>query len=269
MRNPSLFILLLTACSSSTPAQEPEGTDDAQAAVAHLEAPGLQMDVDTWHGADGSSGPVWRVRVDSAVLTVLPSEGVQSLTAFQQHAAGDAWVLVNGGFYDSFGAAMSLVIHDGEEHRALGSGSGVITGPSPVRILHKDAYTPGPTEALQSIDRVVDGANNLVNTSPGARRAARTVVAVDGDLVWMAVFADQRSVVQTPDGARLVATSAIGPTLHEAAEYVRTELSAKAALNLDGAVSTQFSVHTQTGDFTVHGERDIINAIILTPTQAE
>jgi hypothetical protein len=135
--------------------------------------------------------------------------------------------------------------------------------------VHKDAYSPGPTEALQSIDRIVDDSNNLVTASPGARRAARTVLAVDGETVWMVVFADHRSVMETADGARLMATGAAGPTLHEAAEYVRTELSAKQALNLDGAVSTQFSVHTPAGDFTLTGERDIINAVVLKPTVAE
>ena len=170
MRTQPLLILLLTACSSPSPAQQPAVPDAPQAAIAALEAPGLSLNEDTWHGVDGSSGPVWKVRVDAASLTVLPSEQVQSLTGFQQQATGPAWVVVNGGFYDQAGAAMSLVVHDGQEHHALGSGSGIITGPSPVQIVHKDAYVSGPTEALQSIDRVVDGANNLVNTSPGADR---------------------------------------------------------------------------------------------------
>jgi hypothetical protein len=178
-------------------------------------------------------------------------------------------VIANGGFYDPSGTAMSLVVHDGQEHHALGSGSGVVTGPSPVHVVHKDAYVPGPTEALQSIDRVVDNATNLVTMAPAARRAARTVLAVDGETVWIAVFADERSIVATPAGARLVATGGFGPTLYEAAEYVRTELAAQQALNMDGAISTQFAVHTPSGDFVVQGERDIINAVVLTPTTVE
>lgn len=266
-----LPFLLLAACSSS-PGQAPPppaAALPAPKASTSLSAPGLTFDSATWHGSDGSEGTVWRTRIDAAALTVLPSANKQPFSTFQQGLEHESYILANGGFYNDLGKAMSLVVHNGEQHTPLGSGSGVVTGPTPVRVVHKDDYVPGATEALQSIDRVVDNAENLVTQQPSARRAARTVLVVDGDTVWIAMFADQSSIQQTETGVRFTNTGWVGPTLFEAAEYVRTELNAKQALNLDGAVSSHFIVHTPDAEFVAQGQQDIINAVVLHPTQAE
>lgn len=257
--------LLFSACSvprmPTDAAPEPVAVAVVMTALA---APGLHLTEQEWTGADGAGGPAWVVRLDDPALTVLPSPGVQPLPRFVDDLQG-SYVLVNGGFYDVDGQAMSLVVHDGVAHHEVGSGSGIVVGPHPVRVVHRDAWESGPTEALQSIDRIVNEGQSLVTARPEARRAARSVVAIAEEAVYIAVLADARSVTRTDDGVRLTGTSFFGPTLAETASFAVSSLSATAALNLDGAVSSALIVQTPQGRFVVQGERPVINALRLQP----
>ena len=257
--------MLLMACSATS--TEPAPATPPGAEPASLSAPGLQLTTRSWTGRDGQTGPAWVVHLTNPTLTVLPSDTLQPLPAFSAPST-DTYVHINGGFYDPQAQAMSLVVHDGTVHNSLGSGSGIVTGPRPVAILHKDAWQPGPGEALQSIDRIVNDGTSLVSHRPDARRAARSIIAVADDGVFVAVLAHERSASAEGSTVHLSATSFLGPTLAEAADFAVNELGATAALNLDGAVSSALIVSTPAGRVEVVGEQPIINAIRVQPGPA-
>jgi hypothetical protein len=166
---------------------------------------------------------------------------------------------------------MGLVVSSGVESHALAAngGSGVVQFDSAgANIVHRDAWAPGATEALQSIDRLVDGGASLVHPRPDAHRDARSAVAISDDRLWLVAAFAANNVTSGPDGIQLIRTVGEGMTLAEFADFLVVALGAKQALNLDGAVSTQMIVAMPTWRWVVRGERGTINGVVITPPAA-
>lgn len=266
---PSLAVL---ACGGQPgpPLQTPPAPSEAShvslaydALVTAVE--GLELHQLGWE-VDGRTGVAWAARVPRAgALAVLPSDEVASLTTLVGNEVG-TWAAINGGFYED--GPMGLVVSAGVERHALTDrgGSGVVSyGPTPVAVFHRDAWLPGAQEALQSIDRVVDGGVALVKSRAGAHRDARSAVAVSADAVWVVAAVAADSVRASPDGVQLINTVGEGLTLAEFADFLVSTLHADQALNLDGAVSTQMVVSTPTWRWVLRGERGTINGVLVRP----
>lgn len=264
--------LFLAACSA-TP-QEP-AADAASpgltlsAPVVLREADGLVLDRQDWRWGD-ERGTAWRASVPlPGRASVVPSDGV---VAFERLLPSDPgpWAAINGGFYDPEGRAMGLVLAGGNVHTPFskGGGSGVFfMGPDGPRVVHRGAWEPGPTEALQSIDRLIDQGKSLVKRQDGPL-AARSAVVVGEARLWLVALAGEDSVDALPDGAQLSATAGEGLPLGVFADYLVQSTAAREALNLDGAVSTQLAARTPEGLFHVRGQRGTINALTIRPPAA-
>lgn len=268
-------LLTLLACAGEERAASLEVAAAAPPAeqTLALEAPrtlreegGLRLEEQGWSWGE-ERGTAWRVSVPlPGRATVSPARSVVEFDALLPADAGP-WAAINGGFYDPEGRAMGLVVSGGRERSAFvrGGGSGVFfVGPAGPAVVHRDAWKPGPAEALQSIDRLVDEGRSLVKRREGPL-AARSAVAVGADRLWLLALAGEQSVVPLSDGARLDATAGNGLPLGVFAEWIVRSTGAITALNLDGAVSTQLAVRTSAGAFRVRGERGTINAIVLRP----
>jgi len=227
------------------------------------EGDGLALHRMRWQ-VNNRSGVAWAVKAQpEGRLTIRPSESVQALSTLTASETG-TWAAVNGGFYED--GPMGLVVSDGVERhpRTSRGGSGIVQfDPMPVQVLHRDAWTPAARQALQSIDRLVDGGQSLVKAKEGAHRDARTAVAVAADGVWVVVAVATESVNETSQGAKLTKTVGQGFTLSEFSDFLVGTLHAQQALNLDGAVSTQMIVNIQSQRWTIEGERGTINAVVL------
>lgn len=267
-----MIVALIISChvhpESSLPA---EATLELPARATGLGEPqvlikgdNLVLDVLPW-SAGGDQGRLWRVTVPlTASMHIAPSDHVVPFADFLP-AAGGTWAAINGGFYEG-DHPMGLVLTGGVERNALqpGGGSGVFGfGPTGLHIVHRDAWVHGDTEALQSIDRLVDGGVNLVNARLEAPRAARSAVALNADTLCIVAAASDASISDEDGGVRLHATSGRGPTLGEFADLVLAACKADTALNLDGAVSTQLAVQVSDARFEVRGERGTINAVVV------
>lgn len=203
----------------------------------------------------------------NARLEVRPAPSVTDFPSLLPPDAGP-WVAVNGGFYDPDGLPMGLVLAGGVEHRPLarGGGSGVLEGGSAaVRIVHRDAWAPGATEAVQSIDRLVDEGKSLVHVRAGARRAARTAVAITEAEVVMVVAFDAEGSRITDKGARLIGSGVRGPSLGALATWLAEDLGAVQALNLDGAISTQLTLRDGAFTWSLEGEAGTVQAVVARP----
>lgn len=261
------WIGLLGCRAADVGDQAPTDSVRAPAVVLH-DADGLRVERDAWR--DRSHAFVaWRVRLShDACLSVAAADGVVPFPTLLPTDAGP-WAAVNGGFYE-LGAPMGLVVAGGTERSPLSArgGSGVLeaSGTGPV-VVRRDDYVAGSDAAVQSIDRLVDGGVSLVHGADGPR-AARTVVAIADDAVWMVVMVDATSIDRDGVDVQLASTSGYGPTLQEAARYAIEQLGAMQVINLDGAVSTQMAVAD--GDFhlAVRGERGTIDAPVLRPRPA-
>ena len=197
-------------------------------------------------------------------LQVLPSETVERIDVLAAPLTG-SWAAINGGFYDS--AAMGLVVSGGQIRSPLSSkgGSGVLSwGPGPARIQHRDTYGGGAQEALQSIDRLVDDGKVLVSPRAGAHRDSRSGVSLSPEVLCLVLAAAEASLVPMDAGYQLVRTAGEGLSLAGFAHLLR-EQQAVAALNLDGAVSSQIIVQTAAGRWEIRGERGTINALVIHP----
>ncbi len=268
-----LVFFALTACApagSTHPTNLSPSPDvvvvSPKALVA--EADGLNLHVVTWT-AGQAHGVAWLASAPrNSVLSIAPSATVLPLTDIVG-APLTPWTAINGGFYED--GPMGLVVSKGvESHRVeANGGSGVVqSGPNGVSIVHRDAWRPGPTEALQSIDRLVDAGMSLVHARPDAHRDARSAIAISENRLWLvAAFADN-NVTAGPDGIQLVNTVGNGMTLAEFAEFLVVGIGAKQALNLDGAVSTQMIFSTPTWRWTVRGERGTINGVVISTAGA-
>ncbi len=257
---------LALACRASTapkPAPMTSGVPEIEHRRVLQNEGDLQLEEVTWR-VGSETGKAWlaswpaevRLRIAASETVVpfrdlLPTEGT--------------WAAINGGFYES-DRAMGLVVSGGAQVMPLSprGGSGVIAGtPTGFDIIHRDAWAPGAANALQSIDRLVDGGTNLVAARQAATRTARSAVALGGGRSWLVALAGDRSIRRSPHGGfRLEATTGSGMSLHDFANFLISATQAEKALNLDGAVSTQLAVHGRRR-FEVIGERGTINAVVV------
>lgn len=257
----------LSACAAgSTHPSEPLLPVTVMPTGRTLESGGLRLVEDQWtHGED--QGLAWRVSVPlPGHATVSAVDSVADFAALLPADAGP-WAAINGGFYDTSREAMGLVVSGGTERAPLRptGGSGVFfVGPTGPRVVHRDQWQPGPTEALQSVDRLIDRELSVVTRMDGPK-AARSAVVVGETRLWLVALAATSSVTATPDGYQLHDTIGRGLSLGSFAEYLIQQTAAVEALNLDGAVSTQLSLKTADGSFAVRGERGTINAVVLRP----
>ena len=231
-----------------------------------LETDGLVLERQAWQ-LGNLRGRAWRVRLPtSGTVRIEPAEEIAAFTDFLPGDEGP-WAAINGGFYDRDLAPMGLVVADGVEHHPLRSngGSGVFAmtenGPT---ILHRTDWEPGPVQALQSIDRLIDAGASVVS-SRDDRGAARSAVAVGPDHLWLIVAASDDSIRVVPDGVWLRWTARSGLPLWAFADYILGTTNALSALNLDGGGSTNLVVKTRAQQFRVIGERGTINAIVVRP----
>ena len=228
---------------------------------------GLIVERQRWEFG-GVTGLAWRSRTAlPGRVRVIPSNGV---SRFQQFIPDDQgpWAIINGGFYDVDGRAMGVVVADGETFSPFrrGGGSGVfqVTENGP-RIIHRNEFEPGAIQALQSIDRIIDNGRSLVNRRANARSTARSAVVItDNELIFVVVAQDE-SISGKGDDVRLGITSRLGLPLWAFTDYLLSSTGARAALNLDGSVSSQFAARLGGQDVRVRGVRGTVNALIMRP----
>lgn len=239
---------------------------------ALLEGGELTLWRQAWR-SPSASGWVWWVSAPRNTLQqVVSAASLRSFGDIISAPSASDWAAINGGFYDGSMLAgfrpMGLVLSDGVEQFpfARGGGSGVYyVRHGRAEIAHRSAWpVAGASQALQSIDRIVDADVSLVRSRRGARAAARSGLLVTADEVRLVVAVAAESLgVVSADGQQLQQTSYHGLTLAEFADYLVSEHGAESALNLDGAVSTQLYVSINSIAFRLLGERGTINAIQL------
>jgi len=278
-RRPIALCLLLAACEPSAPPTTPEPDDTIVEETVHAEQAEMTLSVrevsqEGWSGrlvvASFSDGRDRHIRV-------VPSDAPRPL---QEIVAGDdpsqPFAAIDGGFYDRDRAPMGLVRTGGRDVHPAGArgGSGVflVEGGAP-RIVHVDDYRGGErvTEALQSIDRLVDGGQSLIGPGATDRRAARSAIAIDADGdVHLAVAFDERAVAQEADARIEMGGDATrtGPTIAQWAELLRRPrdqggVGARQALGLDGGLSTSLVVKSEARSLSIVPYNATINALVV------
>ncbi len=247
------------------------------------EESGITLEQQPWRIGE-SRGLAWRVKLDrdGSFARVLAADDVQDFEDFLAPDDGPR-VMINGGFYESSKTpgiqyeAMGVVRSRGKTHHRYvhrgGSGVLVITKDD-LKIIHRSDWPEhkgkATTDALQSIDRIVDKSKALVKPKdPPGRLAARSGIALGKEHIWVIVAVSERSIRPTPEGVTLVGTSYQGMPLWGFAHYIVASTEATEALNLDGAVSTQMEVRTVNHTFSVRGERGTINAVEFRPARTK
>jgi len=211
-------------------------------------------------------------------VRVLPSPRPLPLSEIVAGASPpEPFAAIDGGFYDTEGTPMGLVRAGGQDHHEVGErgGSGILmVRDGRVSIVHRDAYEPGAnvSEALQSIDRLVNRGSSLVGQAASRRRAARSAVAIDalGDLHLVVAF-DERAVASESEALIQMSGDATrtGPTLSQMAELlVRSPedggVGAREALGLDGGLSTSMVVKSDARALTILPYNATINGLLVT-----
>jgi uncharacterized protein YigE (DUF2233 family) len=166
-----------------------------------------------------------------------------------------AYLVVNGGFFDEKAKPLGLVVGDGRQTsplRKVDQGVFVISMGKPT-IVHSRDPLPSPIDAaIQSGPRlVVDG--RALQLKPQVSR--RSSLCLPGDGTVMVVVVPRP--VSLPDLARsLVRQPADGG------------LGCWSALNLDGGPSTQLSVATSALKLEIEGGWGVPNGIAILPRSA-
>jgi len=227
--------------------------------------PGLRVETQAWYlGED--QGTAWRVRTPvHSDVRVVPSDRVVRLADLAPDEPGP-WAAINGGFYEV--GAMGLVVADGNERSPLtergGSGVFLVDEKGP-RVVHRSDWEPGPSQALQSLDRLVDGGLSVWPEHAGAPRAARSAVAISEDALWLVVAVDRRSIPDGVEPLQLTHTVGYGLPGWAFAELLVQGVGAQQALNMDGAISTQLEVVGTENVLSILGQSGTINAIVVRP----
>lgn len=257
-----LALTLLTACTLPTgPARDIAASAD-----------GITVRQTTLTVEGGAGRLIVAELPPDATLEVMPVEAATSLQDILGKRDDRTCVAINGGFYDG-GGAMGWVVHAAQQIAPLrpGGGSGVLVvdadGP---RIVHRDAAGGSPREALQSIDRLVDGGRSVVGANARPDADARSAVALrsDGTIVLAVLFADGAIVQEGPGGVHLgAASSSSGLSLTAWADLLARPvadggLGAVTALNLDGGYSTSLSIRVGSLDYDVFAHGATINALL-------
>jgi uncharacterized protein YigE (DUF2233 family) len=228
---------------------------------------------------EGVSGWSWRVSWPrDAAAKVLASSEREPLGDLLSRAGtpSGAWAAINGGFYEQGSGEgvyvpMGVVLASGamiqKYQRRGGSGILVVVDGLASVVHHsrwKEIQARKPTQALQSIDRIVDGGESLVKPREGARSAARSAVVMGEQRLWLIASAADGSIVERADGAvQLRGTGWQGMPLWAFASYVLETTDAQEALNLDGAVSVQLEALASGKRLRVLGELGTMSAVLV------
>ncbi len=244
---------------------EPELAFDTPRILA--EGAGLKLVRQRWQLGE-ESGLAWRVSMPlDGSVRVVPSPRVEQFSQLLPSDEGP-WAAINGGFYTPDGKPMGVVIADGVLHSPFHrvGGSGVLqVSERGTEIVHHSAFSPNVVQALQSIDRIVDGGRSLVNFRPDAPQAARSGVVVKEGEVVLVLVAGEQSIVGQGDDIQLQLGSAYGMPLWAFSRYLIEAVGARSALNLDGGVSSQLAVQIGGRSIHVRAPRGTVNAVVLRP----
>jgi len=234
----------------------PASGEEARSAAWTSLAPGLwyrRWPVDVGEGAV-LEGHVFRADPRILHMTVIDARRanrkIAPVTELRHEA--QAYVVVNGGFFDENAQPLGLVVGDGKQTsplRKVDQGLFLISSGRP-SIQHSRDPLPSAIETgLQSGPRlVVDG--RVLPLKPQTSR--RTSVCVPGDgTVLIVVFTAPISLVD-------LATNLARPTAEGG-------LGCWSALNLDGGPSTQLSVATPSLTMEVEGGWGVPNALAILP----
>lgn len=237
--------------------------------TVQADADGLVVTTRRWAYA-GRTGTAWQVNTALPLEVDVEVRAADAPVAFESLLPSDArsWAAINGGFYDTDGSPMGVVIADGVVQTPYtgrgGSGVFQVVDGAPA-IVHRSAFDESATQAVQSIDRIVDGGQSLVTAAPGARSsiAARSAVVIADGRLSLVALAEDYSIVGEEHDVQLTRTSGFGLPLWAFAEYLVEALGATEALNLDGAVSTHLAASVGGQEFRVRGVRGTPNAVVL------
>ena len=238
--------------------------------VALMAEGGLTLERQRWSWGPKEGPPIlsmvtYRARAPlDARVVVRPSEAVAPFSTLVPQDDPGPWVAINGGFYEE--GAMGLVVSGGKELTPLSprGGSGVFFwSPAGSQIVHRDDWRPGPPEALQSVDRLVNAGASVVRTI-GGPQTARSAVVVGKTQLWFVICAAEETVAATGAGThQLGAAEHAGPTLGVFADYLLASTDAVTALNLDGGISTQLAAALDGQRFVVTGQAGTINTLVM------
>ena len=230
--------------------------EEARASPWNALAPGLWYRIWTVDAEDASMPDAYVFRADPRAvhMTVVDARrsGRKVATAATLRAEAQAYLVVNGGFFDENAEPLGLVVGDGKQTsplRKVDQGVFLISMGKPV-IQHSRDPLPAVIDAgLQSGPRlVVDG--RALRLKPQVSR--RTCVCLPGDGTVMVVVVPMP--VSLSDLARNLARSAADGGL-----------GCWSALNLDGGPSTQLSVGTAGLNLNVEGGWGIPNGLAIGP----
>lgn len=238
--------------------------------VALMSEGGLTLERQRWSWGPKEGPPTlsmvtYRARAPlDARVAVRPSETVAPFASLVPQDDPGPWVAINGGFYEE--GAMGLVVSEGKELTPLSprGGSGVFFwSPAGAQVVHRDDWRPGPPEALQSVDRLVNGGASVVKTI-GGPQTARSAVVVGKTQLWFVICAAEETVVTNGVGElQLGASEHAGPTLGLFADYLLASTDAVTALNLDGGISTQLAAALGGQRLVVTGQAGTINSLVM------
>lgn len=261
-------VLGLLACGRASPPVVVEPGLHFGVMTTHADSGRVQIQDVPWT-LDGATG--WAVVVRfprDAAMTIHPSDAVVSLDRFT--APGPDEALSNGGFYDN--GAMGLVVHGGVTHTAAsesgGSGVASWSPTTPISIVHRTAWTGIGTEALQSVDRIVDRGVSLVHAKADARRTARTGVAVGTDMVALVVAASTTSAPSEGTARTLHAAEDEGLPLWAFADLM-VHLGATEALNFDGGISVGLRASVAGQSWSIDGGAGTINGVLISAARPQ
>jgi hypothetical protein len=232
------------------------GADEPRASAWNTLVPGLWYRSWRLEGEDGPSpdGHVFRADPRVVHMTVLDARrsdrAVARVATLRDEA--QAYLVVNGGFFDEKAQPLGLVVGDGKQTsplRKVDQGVFLISMGKPV-IQHTRDPLPSPIDAgLQSGPRlVVDG--RALQLKPQVSR--RTSVCLPGDGTVMLVLFP--TPVSLSDLARNLVRSASDGGL-----------GCWTALNLDGGPSTQLSLATPSLSLEIEGGWGVPNGLAILP----
>ena len=274
-----MIVLLFTLACGEAPiaAADPVAVDSAPVITlgeteALMSEGGLTLERQRWRWGPNDGPPTrsmvtYRARAPlDARVAVRPSETVEPFGSLVPQDDAGPWVAINGGFYEE--GAMGLVVSEGKELTPLSprGGSGVFFwSPAGAQVVHRDDWRPGPTEALQSVDRLVNAGASVVKAI-GGPQTARSAVVVGKNELWLVICAAEDTVATTRAGElQLGASEHAGPTLGLFADYLLASTDAVTALNLDGGISTQLAAAMGGQRLVVTGQAGTINTLVLRP----
>jgi Phosphodiester glycosidase len=230
--------------------------EEARASAWNALAPGLWYRIWPVEAEDSTTADAYVFRADPRVVHMTVVDARRSdrkvARAATLRAEAQAYLVVNGGFFDENAEPLGLVVGDGKQMsplRKVDQGVFLISMGKPLIQHSRDPLPVAIDAALQSGPRlVVDG--RALRLKPQVSR--RTSVCLPGDGTVMVIVVP--SPVSLSDLARNLARSATDGGL-----------GCWSALNLDGGPSSQLSVATPGLNLEVEGGWGIPNGLAIGP----